>query len=75
MAEKQQKIFLTLDFDNSYLSNQGYFCFLLFFLFSSACWALSEEGIVGKRMPLPHNPRFVLSKTSCCFAENDVLFC
>ena len=51
------------------------FCFLLFFLFSSACWALSEEGIVGKRVPLPHNPRFVLSKTSCCFTENDVLFC
>ena len=51
------------------------FCFLLFFLFSSACCALSEEGIVGKRVPLPHNPRFVLSKTSCCFAENDVLFC
>lgn len=50
------------------------FCFLLFFLFSSAYCALSEEGIVGKRVPLPHNPRFVLSKTLCRFVGNDVLF-
>ena len=70
-AEKQQKIFLTLDFDNSYLSNQGYFVFL----FPSVGWTLSEEGIVRKRVPLPHNPRFVLSKTLCCFVGNDVLFC
>ena len=81
-AEKQQKIFLTLDFDNSNLSNQGYFVFCCFYcslpfvglcpkrvLSESACRFLSTNGLFCRKR------RVVLSKTTCGFVENDVLFC
>ena len=61
MAEKQQKIFLTLDFDNSYLSNQGYFVFCCFFC---------SPPLVG------HCPkaRAASSQPTVCYVENIVLF-
>ena len=81
-AEKQQKIFLTLDFDNSNLSNQGYFVFCCFFcslpfvghcpkraLPESACRFLSTHVLFCWKW------RVVLLKTSCCSVGNIVLFC
>ena len=80
-AEKQQKIFLTLDFDNSNLSNQGYFVFCWFFcsppfvghcpkrvLPVSTCHFLATHGLFCRKQ------RVVLLKTTCCFIETDVLF-
>ena len=82
MAEKQQKIFLTLDFDNSNLSNQGCFVFCCFFcslpfvghcpkrvLSESACRFLSTNGLFYWKH------RVVLLETTCCFVGNNVLFC
>ena len=81
-AEKQQKIFLTLDFDNSNLSNQGYFVFCWFFcsppfvghcpkrvLPVSTCHFLATHCLFCRKQ------RVVLLETTCCFVENDVLFC
>ena len=67
MAEKQQKIFLTLDFDNSNLSNQGYFVFAVFSV------PLRLLGIV-RRGYCP-KARAASSQPTVCFVENIVLFC
>ncbi len=81
-AEKQQNNFFTLDFDTSYLSNQGYFVFCCFFcspplvghcpkrvLSESACRFLTTHGLFCRKH------RVVSLETTCCFVGNDVLFC
>ena len=50
MAEKRQNNFFTLDFDTSYLSNQGYFvgCFPLA-SGASSCFLFPQEGSLHSR--------------------------
>ena len=88
-AEKQQKNFLTLDFDNSNLSNQGYFVFCCFSVLlrllgivrrgycPKARAASSQRTVyfVENIVLFCWKRRVVLLKTTCRFVENDVLFC
>ena len=87
-AEKQQKIFLTLDFDNSDLSNQGYFVFCCFSVLlrllgivrrgycrkARAASSQSTVCFVENIVLFRWKRRVVLLKTTCCFVGNDVSF-